>query len=68
MEIWTVWLAGTAAIFFAFQTGYWIGRRQVGDDKHWDWKPTALNEGWVHQRHIDDPRHYTRSGDYIWRE
>lgn len=65
MEIWVVWLIVTAAIFFAFNVGYWMGRRQ---QQPLDWKAQALSEGWVNQHHIDDPRHYTRSGDYIWRE
>jgi|tagenome__1003787_1003787.scaffolds.fasta_scaffold20053709_3 hypothetical protein len=58
------WLVVTA-LFLAFQTGFWIGRRQ---QQPWDWKQHALNEGWVQQRHIDDPSHYTRGGDYIWRD
>ncbi len=60
------WLVITA-IFFAFQTGYWIGRRQR-PEREWDWTMHALNEGWIHQNHLNDPDHYSRDGKYIWRD
>lgn len=60
------WLVVTA-LFLAFQTGYWIGRRQRIEHP-FDWKQHALNEGWVHRRHISDPNHYARDGEYIWRD
>lgn len=46
--------------------GYWIGRRQRPDDKNWNWKRAAVNEGFVHQNHLNDPTHYHRDGTYNW--
>ena len=55
------------AIFFAFQTGYWIGRRQR-IERPFSWEDHAVAKGWVHRNYHDDPTHYLPNGDYIWRD
>lgn len=48
--------------------GYWVGRIQRPDTT-WDWRPTAIDQGWVHKLHITDPTHHDEYGRYkFWGE
>lgn len=52
-----------ALVFFAWQAGYWQGRRlRPPKEPSWDWKGTALNQGWAPIRHLEHPEEFDNRG------
>lgn len=49
------------AIFFAFQAGYWLGRR-ARPSNDWDWRVHALESGWNNQLHKEHPGEFDQYG------
>jgi hypothetical protein len=51
------------AIILAWNGGYWVGRIHR-PSQNWDWRPTALQNGWVHKLYLSDPEHHDEMGRY----
>jgi hypothetical protein len=55
-------LLAITAILFAWQAGYWVGRRQRPHDT-WDWRWHAVRQcGFVHRLHLEKPAEFNEIG------